>query len=168
MLDESAAKFLDGPIPGQSLTTEPNSRPWEQPPKYTTVEETLDFYVPRLSNPELAAPMVDSMEEGMTAVAVADLIQSSGVMSGLHTIDVGLMISPVLVELLVTQADMAGIKYKVGTERSDVADPTMIRKAVDKASAEHFDTSAEVEEEVIIEEEAPTVPSDGLMSRREV
>jgi hypothetical protein len=167
MLDESAAKFLDGPIPGQSLTTEPKSRPWEQPPKYDTTEEALDFYVPRLSNPELAAPMVDAMEEGMTAVVVADLIQSSGVMGGLHTIDVGLMVAPVLVELLVTQADIAGIKYEVGTEKADVSDPTMVRKAVDKASEEHFDTSIE-DEEVVMEEEAPMIPSDGLMSRREV
>ena len=99
MLDASS-KFLDAPIPGQSLTTEPKSRPWEQPPKYTTTEEALSFYIPRLSDAELMAPMVDAIEDGTTVVAVADMIQSSGVMSGLHTLDVGLMISPVLVGLL--------------------------------------------------------------------
>jgi len=171
MPDDNSSVFLDGPIPGQSLTTEPKSRPWQVPPQYPTVEDALNFYVPRLSNPELAAPMVDAMEEGMSAVAVADLIQSAGFMSGLHTVDVGLLISPVLVELLVTQADIAGIEYKVGTEKSDMPDAGMVRKAVDKASAEHFDTSAEVEEEVEeinVMEEEPMVPSDGIMSRREV
>jgi|TARA_B110000967_G_C18769114_1_gene502105 hypothetical protein len=164
MLDASS-KFLDAPIPGQSLTTEPKSRPWEQPPKYTTTEEALSFYIPRLSDAELMAPMVDAMEDGTTVVAVADMIQSSGVMSGLHTLDVGLMISPVLVELLVTQAQLADIEYKIGTEKSDKPDSSLVRKAVDKSSESYFDESTE--EEVMVEE-TPEVESEGIMSRRKV
>ena len=162
MLDASS-KFLDAPIPGQSLTTEPKSRPWEQPPKYTTTEEALSFYIPRLSDAELMAPMVDAIEDGTTVVAVADMIQSSGVMSGLHTLDVGLMISPVLVELLVTQAQLADIEYKIGTEKSDKPDSSLVRKAVDKSSESYFDESTE--EEVMVEE-TPEVESEGIMSRR--
>ena len=167
-MPDASSMFLDAPIPGQSLTTEPKSRPWEQPPKYTTTEEALSFYVPRLSDAELMAPMVDVMEEGTTVVAVAEMIQSSGVMQGLHTVDVGLMISPVLVELLITQAEIAEIDFKVGNEKSDTPDPNLVRKAMDSASADYFDTSVEVDEEMVMEEEAPMVPSDGLMSRREV
>ena len=164
MLDASS-KFLDAPIPGQSLTTEPKSRPWEQPPKYTTTEEALSFYIPRLSDAELMAPMVDAMEDGTTVVDVADMIQSSGVMNGLHTLDVGLMISPVLVELLVTQAQLADIEYKIGTEKSDKPDSSLVRKAVDKSSESYFDESTE--EEVMVEE-TPEVESEGIMSRRKV
>ena len=167
-MPDASSMFLDAPIPGQSLTTEPKSRPWEQPPKYTTTEEALSFYVPRLSDAELMSPMVDVMEEGTTVVAVAEMIQSSGVMQGLHTIDVGLMISPVLVELLITQAEIAEIDFKVGNEKSDIPDPNLVRKAMDSASSDYFDTSVEVGEEMVMEEEAPMVPSDGLMSRREV
>ena len=164
MLDASS-KFLDAPIPGQSLTTEPKSRPWEQPPKYTTTEEALSFYIPRLSDAELMAPMVDAIEDGTTVVAVADMIQSSGVMSGLHTLDVGILISPVLVELLITQAQLADIEYKIGTEKSDSPDSSLVRKAVDKSSESYFDESTE--EEVMVEE-TPEVESEGIMSRRKV
>jgi hypothetical protein len=164
-MSDASSKFLDAPIPGQSLTTEPKSRPWEQPPKYTTTEEALSFYIPRLSDAELMAPMVDAMEDGTTVVAVADMIQSSGVMSGLHTLDVGLMISPVLVELLVTQAQLADIEYKIGTEKSDKPDSSLVRKAVDKSSESYFDESTE--EEVMVEE-TPEVESEGIMSRRKV
>jgi hypothetical protein len=163
MLDASS-KFLDAPIPGQSLTTEPKSRPWEQPPKYTTTEEALSFYIPRLSDAELMAPMVDVMEDGTTVVDVADMIQSSGVMNGLHTLDVGILISPVLVELLITQAQLADIEYKIGTEKSDSPDSSLVRKAVDKSSESYFDESYD-EEEVMIEE-TPEVESEGIMSRR--
>jgi len=164
-MPDASSKFLDAPIPGQSLTTEPKSRPWEQPPKYTTTEEALSFYIPRLSDAELMAPMVDAMEDGTTVVAVADMIQSSGVMSGLHTLDVGLMISPVLVELLITQAQLADIEYKIGTEKSDKPDSSLVRKAVDKSSESYFDESTE--EEVMVEE-TPEVESEGIMSRRKV
>jgi len=164
-MPDASSKFLDAPIPGQSLTTEPKSRPWEQPPKYTTTEEALSFYIPRLSDAELMAPMVDAMEDGTTVVAVADMIQSSGVMSGLHTLDVGLMISPVLVELLITQAQLADIEYKIGTEKSDKPDSSLVRKAVDKSSESYFDESTE--EEVMVED-TPEVESEGIMSRRKV
>ena len=36
---------LDAPIPGQSLTKELGSRPWEQAPKLGTVEEVIDEYL---------------------------------------------------------------------------------------------------------------------------
>ena len=166
-MPDASSEFLDAPIPGQSLTTEPKSRPWEQPPKYTTAEEALDFYVPRLSDPEMAAPMVDVMEQGTTVVAVAEMIQSSGVMQGLHSVDVGLIIAPVIVELLVTQADLAEIEYKVGTEKSDIPDSSMINRAVDNVGEEYFDTGVDPMEEEIMEE-APQVQPEGIMSRREV
>ena len=169
-MPEDNSKFLSAPIPGQSLTTEPKSRPWEQPPKYTTVEEALDFYIPRLSDPELMAPMVDSMEEGTTVVAVADLIQSSGVMQGLHTLDIGLLISPVLVELLITQADVAGIDYTVGNEPDGKPREGMVRRAMDAASEDFFDSSVEEQEEIVDDahEEALEMQPEGIMSRREV
>jgi hypothetical protein len=169
-MPEDNSKFLSAPIPGQSLTTEPKSRPWEQPPKYNTVEEALDFYIPRLSDPELMAPMVDSMEEGTTVVAVADLIQSSGVMQGLHTLDIGLLISPVLVELLITQADVAGIEYTVGNEPDNKPREGMVRKAMDTASEDFFDSSVEEQEEIVDDahEEALEMQPEGIMSRREV
>jgi hypothetical protein len=166
-MPDASSEFLDAPIPGQSLTTEPKSRPWEQPPKYTTAEEALDFYVPRLSDPEMAAPMVDVMEQGTTVVAVAEMIQSSGVMQGLHSVDVGLIIAPVIVELLITQADLAEIEYKVGTEKSDIPDSSMINRAVDNVGEEYFDTGVDPMEEEIMEE-APQVQPEGIMSRREV
>ena len=113
---------------------------------------------------------VDSMEEGTTVVAVADLIQSSGVMQGLHTLDVGLLISPVLVELLITQADVAGIEYKVGNEPDDKPREGMVRQAMSKSSEDFFDESVEEQEEIVgdAHEEALEMQPEGLMSRRDV
>ena len=37
--------FLEAPIPGMSLTTEPGSVPWEQPPQLVTIQQVADFYI---------------------------------------------------------------------------------------------------------------------------
>ena len=46
-------KLLDAPIPGQSLTAEVGSRPWQQPAKYNTVEDALEFYANKITNPKI-------------------------------------------------------------------------------------------------------------------
>ena len=50
---------FDAPIPGQSLTHELGARPWQNPPQYSTIEEALEFYVPRLSNKNFVGRMID-------------------------------------------------------------------------------------------------------------
>ena len=32
----------DGPMAGQSLTAEVNSRPWQNPPQFSTVDEAIE------------------------------------------------------------------------------------------------------------------------------
>ena len=46
-----AEDAFDRPISGMSLTHELGARPWQTPPEYATIEEALDFYIPRLTDP---------------------------------------------------------------------------------------------------------------------
>ena len=46
-MDINNEPMLDAPIPGQSLTHELGARPWQTPAQYATVEEALDYYIPR-------------------------------------------------------------------------------------------------------------------------
>ena len=45
---EFNTEMIDAPIPGQSLTNEPGSYPWEKPPKLNTVDEVISNYLPCL------------------------------------------------------------------------------------------------------------------------
>ena len=108
--------MLSAPIPGQSLTAEPGSRPWEKPPKYTTVEETLKFYIEDLSQPKKLARLLDKIEEGAPLGLIVDTLQTVGVSKGLHTLDVGYLISPVLVEFMKVAAEQEGITPVIGDE----------------------------------------------------
>ena len=42
-IQESEYDEFSAPIPGQSLTDEPQNYPWEQPPRYTDFEEIAEI-----------------------------------------------------------------------------------------------------------------------------
>ena len=44
--------LLDGPIAGQSLTSELGGRPWQNAPQCNTVDEAIEYYLDRMSTEE--------------------------------------------------------------------------------------------------------------------
>ena len=158
---------LDAPIPGQSLTAELGSRPWQQPAQYTTVEEALDYYIPRLQSDEVSKQLLDVLEMGIPVTTIANTMQLGSVMEGKHSVDVGMLILPVLVELIMLIGDTAGIKYTSGLEkdadiRGSVVD-LAVKKFKDEPTKEDVDSA-----EITIKEmkEAADERATGLMSRR--
>ena len=89
--------MIDAPIAGQSLTAELGSRPWQQPPQYTTVEEALDYYIPRILEPTLQDDLMNVIELGIPLTTIAYTLQTGGSMEYKHTLDVCLLIIPVLI-----------------------------------------------------------------------
>lgn len=167
------SRMLDAPIPGQALTAEPGSRPWEKPAKYSTVEDTLEFYIDNLSQPKKMANLLDRIEDGAPLTLIADSLQTLGVMRGLHSLDVGILITPVLIEFMKASADQAEIDYVVGIEDNDI-DNEEDEEMADQIAGEIFSEKRPVDEllngeameepaEEMTEEPAP---QRGLMARR--
>tara|TARA_R110000803_G_scaffold95916_1_gene163999 strand:+ start:231 stop:737 length:507 start_codon:yes stop_codon:yes gene_type:complete len=164
------ANMFEAPIPGESLTTEPGGRPWEQPPQFTTVEEAIDHYVTQMSSDEFYDQLVEVLEMGVPVVTLVDIIQTSGMMNGKHTVDVGILISPVLIEMIMLIGDSAGIKYETGLEkkkdpeRSKNHSVVMAKKELtEELKAKEGDTSEDESPEMDTPEEEPMM---GLMARR--
>lgn len=156
---------FDAPIPGQSLTHELGARPWQTPPEYSSIEEALDFYLPRITQPNMAARLLDIIERGIPLTSIADTITLGGVMQGLHTIDVAILINPILVELMEGLAKNADVKYVLGDleAEEDIPDPYLLRKAMENLQDVDME---EVEQEMeIVDTEKKS--SKGLMSRKE-
>jgi hypothetical protein len=133
---EQQAPFLDGPIPGQSLTAELGNRPWQQPPQYTTVEEALEYYIPRLVDPQIAPQLLDVIEMGVPLTTIANAMQIGGAMQGYHTIDVGILVMPVLIEMMAYLAEKAEVKYNTGTEDNRMGDTGYSETTIAKAKRE--------------------------------
>ena len=159
---------LDGPIAGQSLTAEPGSRPWEQPPKYSTVEDTIEFYIDNMSAPKKMAKLLDKIEEGAPLTLIADTLQAIGVSQGMHSLDVGVLVSPVLIEFMKAAAEQEDISYTIGIEEPEgEVDESLINaavKSVFKKEKGNDDMETPTEETSV--EEAPASEPEGLMARR--
>jgi len=158
---------FDAPIAGMSLTHELGARPWQSPPQYPTVEEALDFYIPRLSSQQFAGRLLDIIEQGIPLTALAETITLGGVMQGLHSIDVAVLINPVLVELMAGIADNADVEYKLGdTDGEGIPDKGIVAKAMKEVRGKFtFDEDKKEEPQPETESETET-PARGLMARR--
>jgi hypothetical protein len=110
--------FLNAPIPGMSLTTEPGNRPWENPPSMTTVEEALEYYANRIFRADQFArdDLLDVLESGFPIRNFANILQTTSVMEGRHTLDVGFLVLPAIEEMLMAVADLNGIRYNVSVD----------------------------------------------------
>jgi len=108
------------------------------------------------------------METGIPLTTLANAIQSSGVMEGKHSLDVGILIMPVLMETMAYLAEESDIEYVAGTNKkigSDKPSKAAIARAIAMVKKEQGESSEEPEEEMQTEMELEE-PSGGLMSRR--
>jgi hypothetical protein len=148
---------FNAPIPGQSLTTEQKARPWENPPKYNTEEDALDFYMSQLEVPERIEHLFQLLDAGLPVADLVDTITLSGV--------IAVLISPALFTLITGMADAAGIDYKDGIQEED--DGRMSEHTIQMAEKRHkaqelVEQVEDTELEGIQESAMSTV---GLMSR---
>ena len=113
----------------------------------------------------MAARALDLMEKNIPITAICETLTLGGVMQGLHTIDVAVLVNPVLTELLEGMAKNAGIDYIVGDVADDEEpDPSLIREAIE--SLQDIDEEELEEEREEIADEKEEKPNKGLMARR--
>jgi len=171
-MDIANEPLLDAPIPGMSMTHELGARPWQSPAQHTTVEEALDYYIPRFANDEVTEQLMDVLEMGVPVTTVANSLQLSGVMEGKHSIDVGMMVIPVLMELIMFMADEEGVKYNTGLEQDEEVRSTVIDKALMRLQEETEEEAGEEQSQETTDEivgtmkEVATGRATGLMGRR--
>jgi hypothetical protein len=111
---------FDAPIPGMSLTHELGARPWQQPHQFPDVESAVDYYMARMTSEEFIDQLIDILEMGVPVTVVANTMQLANVMEGKHSIDVSMLITPLLIELMMMLAESAGIEYDSGLMKQAV------------------------------------------------
>ena len=161
--------LLDAPIPGQSLTAELGNRPWQQPSELKTLEDAVDYYIPRLGDPTLMNKTLNIIESGVSLTSIAEIFTLSGTMEGKHNVDVAVLVSPVIVEFLKGLGDLAGIKYTIDADEEDKSDVSPL----DMIEAEKELLKEEDVEELVtdtiqdnVEETETMEEPKGLMARR--
>ena len=162
-----AQPSFTAPIPGESLTMELGSRPWQSPPQYATAEQALEYYLPRLESEEVIKPLLDVLEMGIPATTLANTMQLASVMEGIHSIDVGILILPVLVELLMLIGDTNKVKYVSGLENETKLRSSLVDLALNKVeNVEVSDKKEDAKKDSVdVDADVKDKVSKGLMSR---
>ena len=152
------------PIPGQGLTAELGGRPWQNPPQMSTVEEAADFYIQQITTEAFTKSLIHTLETGVPMTVIANSMQTVGVMEGRHSLDIGILLLPILMEAMMLIADKAGIKYDSGIENENkLSGNELASRVVAENMPDNLSTNAPSKEPVI-EKKEPT----GLMSPRRV
>ena len=169
---------FERPIPGQSLTTEPKNAPYERPPEIVDPVEALNVHIENLLKPGAMEDALYFLEYGVDLVTLVQGILRRAVMEGIHSIDVSLIIAPVIHEYIKGFADADGLNYKEGweTEEEEKAlsyrrDAERAKKLMNKLREEEGqaipttmkEMTEEPEMEPEVEEEEPA--KTGLMAR---
>jgi hypothetical protein len=163
-------------IPGQSLTSKLGQYPWQRPAEYTNVDDAMEFYAARIMNPVFRDQIAETMELGVPITSIANALQGNGVMMGKHTIDVGVLILPVIMEMLAYIGDEEGVDYVMGTELED-PDEDKFRDSTIAVAMKKVKSKMEAAEEEpmnedmkpmddVVEVEPTDTPLKGLMARR--
>jgi hypothetical protein len=157
------------PIPGEGLTAELGARPWQNPPQFSTVDEALGYYIPRMAQEDFTKSLINVMEMGVPLTSLSNTIMLSGVMEGKHSVDVGILIMPSIIETMKLLGDAAGVEYDTGMEKNtSTVDNNTALMVAEKLAASKDDVKQPVEEmteEPVIEDEIKE-PLAGLMARR--
>jgi predicted transcriptional regulator len=121
---------LLAPIPGQSLTDEPNNFAWERPPEISDPDEAVVFHLDRLSEKPIVDSVLHLLQMGFPVDVLTRSILTGAVGSGMHSIDVSLLISPVIEEEIAYMGTTAGINFK-DTFGNDTDDEIQEKKLKD-------------------------------------
>lgn len=158
MANMSPVDLIKPVPPGISWTDNPRSTPWNTPPQIVKVEEVAQRYIDSLSMPNTINSALDVLETGVPIAALANAMMLTGVAGNVHTIDAGILVTPVIIEMLVSLAEMHGVEYTVFEKDPDADNipARVVKKALQKAE----ETPAEVVDE-------PSEPVlSGLMARK--
>ena len=166
-MPEAQQPSLSRPIPGQSLTAELGGRPWQQPPQYDTVDEAMDWYLERFDSQEVVDELMAVIESGVPIATIANSMQLGAVLQGVHSIDVGMLVMPIIMEMMKYLAEQTDTEYKMGDEpeKTDRPSDAVMQSALNELKNQQEGSNNEEPE--MEEEEEETMPEpSGLMARR--
>jgi|TARA_R100000654_G_scaffold55079_2_gene81313 hypothetical protein len=167
------------PIPGQSLTNDPDQKyPWEGPPEYTDFRQALNFITGQLLQEDIFAAIMKGIGDGVPLADITLQMLQTGFEQGKWNPDLLTMLIEPTIYTLMALSEKAGIKYRInGDEEDDIdeedeKDITNMRannlKKYVKAKVTNQSTvpSGAIPKEVLQQIEEAPVP-ESLLAREE-
>lgn len=108
--DEVGVNPFNAPIPGESLTSSPDTpRAWERAPEYTEQDEAMMAVYMELTTQSTLRELINIINDGIPLDEIAQVILYKGYTEGKFTPDMMLMLAEPTIYLLIAIADYADI-----------------------------------------------------------
>ena len=107
--------------------------------KYETCQHnshTASFYSDKLDNPEAIFELMSLLEKGIPILTIVNTMVKTSIMNGYHTVDTGFLVTPIIVEIIKTIADLNDVMYTVTAEeagKKNTVNPAIIKQLIDEA-----------------------------------
>lgn len=122
--DEAGVNPFNAPVPGESLTSSPDTpTAWERPPQYTDQEEAMRAVYLELTEQTTLRKLINIIDDGVALDEIAQVILYKGYRSGKFNPDMVMLLAEPTIYLLIAIADYADIKDYVLYEGEEEDDP---------------------------------------------
>ena len=155
------------PIPGQSLTTNPDTPwAWERPPLFTNKDEALAFFLELFTEEERFAAIIQSLEEGVPVMDLVQLFLIQSFRDGEINPNLMLLLAEPLAFMIMALGERAGVDDIKIVEDPDDPD-------IDEVQTNQFAKllnnikQPEDDEDFPIEEKIEEVNFDSLLAKGE-
>lgn len=129
------------PIPGQSLTSDPdNPAPYERPPEYTSVHEASEYIFNNLIQEETYVPLMQLLLDDMPIMDIAQTLVFKGFTEGQWNPDLMLMLAEPVAYMLLALAERAGIDPVIyrGEDEDDLEEEEVLGVTFEKEKVERM------------------------------
>jgi hypothetical protein len=110
LINKMAVNKLDAPMPGQSLTTNPDTpQAWETPPEITDVKEGREYLFEKITNPDNIGNILFMLNSDIPVSKIASLLVKDGFRKGLWSPDLVLLLLEPTALMLIAVAKEVGI-----------------------------------------------------------
>jgi hypothetical protein len=113
------------PIPGQSLTNDPEQpNKWEKPTEFTVPREAMHYLLERLLDPAVAENTLVSLINGVGVIDIASIMLYTGFIEGKWSPDLMLLLAEPTMYMIMALAEKAEVDYILDTGDSKVREAT--------------------------------------------
>ena len=158
---------FSAPIPGTAMTREIGGRHWQRPYQYSTIEDVTNYYTSRFRDRSVQDNILSAVQTNVPLTSIANSVQLAGVMQGLHSIDLGVLVSPIIVELMKITANAEEVEYNNDYEDKEQVEEDLNRNAIQLAALKVEEKRDKKEASPVVKENEEVVEQvKGLMARR--
>lgn len=111
---------MDRPIPGMSLTNDPNNpAPYEQPPKFTNVHEANNYLWEFITSEQAYVNLMDALSQGVPVMKIVEVILFNEFQKGSFNPDLMLMLAEPLAYMLIALAERLDIDVEIDVKAEE-------------------------------------------------